>query len=292
MTSSASVPANSASKPGRLYVVATPIGNLGDISHRAVQILASVDCIACEDTRHTKKLCRHLNITTPLVSYFREREQEKATNLLKLLYAGKQIALVSDAGTPALCDPGAVLVNKARAAGIEVVAVAGPSALTAALSISGLLQAHFFFGGFLPANANARRQLLKTIVALPWILIFYETPHRIKASIADMIATFGDRQAQLFRELTKIHEECLEGPLSVLHERVQTGIKGELVLIVHGAAPQAEKPPENLDDLLRWYRDEHRSSLKQAVVHIATDLDLPRSHVYKKALTIWQETAL
>jgi len=291
MTRTASTPIHIASKPGRLYVVATPIGNLGDISQRAVQTLSSVDLIACEDTRHTKKLCRHLNITTPLFSYFREREQEKATALLKLLCAGKQIALVSDAGTPALCDPGAVLVNKARAAGIEIVAIAGPSALAAALSISGLMQADFFFGGFLPANANARKQLLKNVALLPCSLIFYETPHRIRVSLADMITALGDRQAQLFRELTKIHEECLEGPLSALHEQMQTGVKGELVLIVHGAAPQAPEQPENLNDLLRWYRDEQHASLKQAVARIAADLDLPRSQVYKKALAIWQELA-
>jgi len=272
-------------------MVATPIGNLGDISHRAIQTLTSVDLIACEDTRHTKKLCRHLNITTPLVSYFREREQEKATTLLKLLSAGKQIALVSDAGTPAICDPGAVLVNRARAAGIEIVAIAGPSALAAALSISGLMQANFFFGGFLPANANARKQLLKNVASLPCALVFYETPHRLTASLADMIAMLGDRQAQLFRELTKIHEECLEGPLSVLHEHTRAGVKGELVLLVHGAAPQLPEQPENLDDLLRWYRDEQQASLKQTVARIAADLDLPRSQVYKKALAIWQEIA-
>jgi len=278
-------------QPGRLYVVATPIGNLGDITLRAIQTLSTVDLIACEDTRHTKKLCRHLQITTPLVSYFREREQEKATALLKLLSEGKQIALVSDAGTPGICDPGAVLVNKARNAGIEVVAIAGPSALATALSIAGLHEASFFFGGFLPANASARKQLLNSLATLPYPLIFYEAPHRIKACLADMVATLGDRQALFVRELTKIHEECLEGALSVLHERVKDSVKGELVLIVHGAAPQPPAPPEDIDDLLRWYRDEQHTSLKQAVARIAADLDLPRSQVYKKALAVWQENA-
>ncbi|WP_310599234.1 16S rRNA (cytidine(1402)-2'-O)-methyltransferase [Desulfobulbus sp.] len=272
-------------------MVATPIGNLGDISQRAIQTLSSVDLIACEDTRHTKKLCRHLNIGTPLVSYFREREQEKAAALLKLLCEGKQIALVSDAGTPAICDPGAILVNKARAAGIDIVAIAGPSALAAALSIAGLTQANFFFGGFPPANAAARKHLFNSLATLPCPLVFYEAPHRIKASLADMAATLGERQALLFRELTKIHEECLEGPLSVLHERIKDGVKGELVLIVHGAAALPQEQPEDIDGLLRWYRDEQRSSLKQAVVRIAADLDLPRSQVYKKALAIWQEIA-
>lgn len=291
MTHCPSNPTPAAQQTGRLYVVATPIGNLGDISQRAIQTLSSVDLIACEDTRHTKKLCRHLNIGTPLVSYFREREQEKAAALLKLLCEGKQIALVSDAGTPAICDPGAILVNKARAAGIDIVAIAGPSALAAALSIAGLTQANFFFGGFPPANAAARKHLFNSLATLPCPLVFYEAPHRIKASLADMAATLGERQALLFRELTKIHEECLEGPLSVLHERIKDGVKGELVLIVHGAAALPQEQPEDIDGLLRWYRDEQRSSLKQAVVRIAADLDLPRSQVYKKALAIWQEIA-
>jgi 16S rRNA (cytidine1402-2'-O)-methyltransferase len=279
------------SQPGKLFVVATPIGNLGDIGHRAIQTLSSVDLIACEDTRHTKKLCRHLNIATPLVSYYREREQEKAATLLELLRAGKQIALVSDAGTPAICDPGAVLVQKARAAGIEIVAVSGPSALATALSIAGLTRSNFYFGGFLPANGGDRRRLLKEVSPLPCPLIFYESPHRIRAALLDLEVVLGDRHTQLFRELTKIHEECLEGPLSVLRERVQNGIKGEMVLIVQGAEPAPTEQPDNLEDLLRWYRDELHSSLKNAVRSIATDLDLPRSQVYKKALSIWQENA-
>lgn len=280
-----------ANQQGRLYVVATPIGNLGDLSHRVIQTLSTVDLIACEDTRHTKKLCRHLNISTPLVSYFREREQEKAETLLKMLRAGKHIALVSDAGTPAICDPGAILVKKARAAGINIEAISGPSALATALSIAGLTQSNFFFGGFLPANSAERRRFLKTISTLPFTLIFYESPHRISATLVDIELIFGDRQAQLFRELTKIYEECLEGPISILQEHVKNGVKGELVLIVQGAGlPPAEKP-DNIEELLLWYRDELQSSLKNAVSSIASDLDLPRSQVYKKALAIWQTTA-
>lgn len=274
---------------GRLFVVATPIGNLGDLSHRAIETLSSVDLIACEDTRHTKNLCRHLNISTPLVSYYREKEQEKADQLLDLLHAGKQIALVSDAGTPALSDPGAVLVKKARAAHIEVIAIAGPSALAAALSIAGLTQSSFFFGGFLPAQKTDRKKLLRSLAPLPFALIFFESPHRICDSLADMAACLGDRPAQLFRELTKIHEECLEGSLSALHEHVKNGVKGELVVIVQGAAPVRAEKPDNLDELLLWYRDELQSSLKNAVASIAADLDLPRSQVYKKALLIWRQ---
>jgi 16S rRNA (cytidine1402-2'-O)-methyltransferase len=287
MTTTPLTPTNK-NQQGRLYVVATPIGNLGDLSQRVIQTLSSVDCIACEDTRHTKKLCRHLNINTPLVSYYREKEQEKAEILVEWLRSGKKIALVSDAGTPAICDPGAVLVRKARDAGIDIEAISGPSALATALSIAGLMQSNFFFGGFLPANPTERRRFLKEVAALPFSLIFYESPHRVGAALADMEAILGNRQAQLFRELTKIYEECLEGPLTTLQERVQNGVKGELVLIVQGAKPPSKEKPDNLDDLLLWHRDELHSSLKHAVGSIASDLDLPRSQVYKKALLIWQ----
>ena len=280
---------NAQAQKGRLYVVATPIGNLGDLSRRAIETLTVVDLIACEDTRHTKNLCRHLQITTPLTSYFREKEQEKAEQLLQMLQAGKHIALVSDAGTPALSDPGAVLVKRARAAGIEIIAVAGPSAITAAVSIAGLTQTSFFFGGFLPANKTERQKFLRSISNLPFTLVFYESPHRISATLTDMEIVLGDRPAQLFRELTKIHEECLQGSFSSLNDHVKNGVKGELVLIVQGADSHPADQPENIEDLLLWYRDERHSTLKDAVRCIASDLDLPRSQVYKKALSIWQD---
>lgn len=275
---------------GRLYVVATPIGNLKDLSQRVIETLTTVDLIACEDTRHTRNLCRHLQIDTPLTSYFREKEQQKSEQLLARLLAGEHIALVSDAGTPAVSDPGAVLITKARQAGVAIVAIPGPSALTAALSVAGLPQTGFFFAGFPPANKSDRRQLLRTLAALPYPLVFFESPHRIRSSLADMEDVLGDRQAQLFRELTKIYEECLQGTLSDLTARVEGGIKGELVLIVQGAAgrPSGDRPGE-IDDLLRWYRDELRTSVKDAVRAVAEDIDLPRSQVYKKALAVWQE---
>lgn len=281
---------NSLAQKGRLYVVATPIGNLGDLSQRAIETLTFVDLIACEDTRHTKNLCRYLHITTPLTSYYREKEHEKAEQLLQMLQEGKQIALVSDAGTPAISDPGSVLVKKARTAGIEIVAVAGPSAIAAALSIAGLPQTNFFFGGFLPANKNERQKFLCSISTLPFTLVFYESPHRIRATLSDMEIVLGNRPSQLFRELTKIHEECLQGSLSSLHDHVKNGVKGELVLIVQGADSPSVNKPDNIEDLLLWYRDELHSSLKDAVRCIAKDLDLPRSQVYKSALSIWQDT--
>lgn len=275
---------------GTLYIVATPIGNLADISPRAINTLSEVDLIACEDTRRTKTLCHAFNITTPLCSYFREKEQEKSDDLVGLLTLGKKIALVSDAGTPAICDPGAILVNKARNAGITVIAIAGPSALTASLSIAGLHDSKFFFGGFLPANTTERKKLLQGLSSLPFTLVFYETPHRILASLVDMAEIFGDRPAKLFRELSKIHEECIVAPLLSLQERIKKGVKGELVLIVEGASPPPTEKPEHLEELLRWYRDEQNATLKDAVHAIASDLNLPRSHVYKLALALWKKS--
>jgi 16S rRNA (cytidine1402-2'-O)-methyltransferase len=257
---------------------------------RAVETLRSVGLIACEDTRHTKNLCRHFDIPTPLVSYFREREHSKAEQLVEQLLGGKDIALVSDAGTPGLSDPGAVLVRKARDAGLEVIAVAGPSALAAALSIAGLEQTSFFFGGFPPANKNERKQWFRQLSTLPFPLIFYEAPHRIAASLQDMVEQLGNRPALLFRELTKIHEECLTDTLAGLVERVGSGVKGELVLIVDGAQLAAPKP-DNLEGLLLWYRDEMQATLKDAVGNIARDLDLPRSQVYKLALQVWKDAS-
>ncbi|MBM9536461.1 16S rRNA (cytidine(1402)-2'-O)-methyltransferase [Desulfobulbus alkaliphilus] len=276
-------------KKGTLFVVGTPIGNLGDLTRRAIETLASVHLIACEDTRHTKKLCLHLGLKTPLISYYRGKEQEKSDILVQMLCAGKDVALVSDAGTPALSDPGAILVRKARLAGIEIVAVAGPSALTAAISIAGLPLTQFFFAGFPPANKQEKKRLFDSVSTLPYPLVFYEAPHRINTTLSTMIECFGDRQAVLLRELTKIHEECIEGTLSTLSSHLQKGVKGELVLIVFAAEGAFVDKPENLDELLCWYRDTQQTSLKDAVQSIASNLRLPRTEVYKKALSIWKE---
>lgn len=272
---------------GTLYVVATPIGNLEDTSPRVIKTLSAVDLIACEDTRHTKILCHAFNISTPLCSYYREKEQQKSEVLVDLLKSGKHVALVSDAGTPGICDPGAILVNKARAAGIQIIAIAGPSALTAALSIAGLQDAQFFFGGFLPASSTERKKFLHNIASLPCALIFYVAPHRIHASLADMAEVLGDRHVKLFREISKIHEECIQGSLNSLPDQIRAGVKGEIVLIVAGASPPQKEKPEHLEALVFWYRDELRTSLKDAVHALATDLNIPRSQVYKQALVLW-----
>ena len=274
---------------GTLYIVATPIGNLSDISRRMEQVLGEVDLIACEDTRHTRKLLSHLNINVPLTSYYREKEQQKAKTLLKKLIDGRNIALVSDAGTPGLSDPGAVLVRAARSADIPVIPVPGPSALAVAVSVAGLDDTSFFFGGFPSAKKGERCKLFTSLKALTCPLIFYESPHRIRRTLQDCLKIFGDRRAQLFRELTKLHEQNLTGLVSELIELTSKKVRGELVLIVDGRPDQDVDRPSNLDDLIVWYRDTGNSSLKDAARNIANDLDISRSQVYQRALSLWRE---
>ncbi|MGR0482342.1 MAG: 16S rRNA (cytidine(1402)-2'-O)-methyltransferase [Candidatus Electronema sp. V4] len=278
----------SASKPGILHIAATPIGNLGDISQRLRETLATADLIACEDTRHTRKLLSHLNISAKLTSCHRDNEQQKAGSLVERLLAGESVVFVSDAGTPGLSDPGAALVRAARAAGITVVPVPGPSALAAALSVAGLTESAFYFGGFLAAKKSARRKQLAALNALPCPLIFYEAPHRIQAALQDCLEVLGDRPAQLFRELTKLHEEHLAGPLSGLLERMSGKALGEFVLLISGAAERQEEKPDNLDELIHWHRDQG-SSLKDAARQIAEALDMPKSQVYQQALRLWEQ---
>jgi len=272
---------------GTLYIVATPIGNLSDISRRMEQVLSGVDLIACEDTRHTRKLLSHLEISVPLTSYYREKEQQKAEVLLKKLLDGRNIALVSDAGTPGLSDPGAVLVRAARSADIPVIPVPGPSALAVAMSVAGLDDTSFFFGGFPSAKKGERCKLFTSLKALTCPLIFYESPHRIRRTLQDCLKIFGDRKAQLFRELTKLHEQHLSGSISKLIELTDKKVRGELVLIIDGRPDQDTDRPSNLDDLILWYRDTEKSSLKDAARIIATDLDISRSQVYQRALSLW-----
>ena len=199
---------------GTLYIVATPIGNLEDITHRALRVLKEVGWIASEDTRQTRKLLDHFGITTPQLSYHEHNERERATHLIEKLTAGINVALVSDAGTPLISDPGYRLVREAIEAGITVVPLPGPSAAVAALSASGLATDQFRFCGFLPAKTTQRRKVLEELKHETCTLIFYETPHRIIEALADVAAidaTLGARQVVVAREVTKIHEEFLRG---------------------------------------------------------------------------------
>ncbi|KLJ02352.1 16S rRNA (cytidine(1402)-2'-O)-methyltransferase [Luteimonas sp. FCS-9] len=225
--------------PGILHVVATPIGNLGDLSPRAQQVLRTVDAICAEDTRHTRQLLGHFGIERPLVALHEHNEDGLAARLVERLRSGETLALVSDAGTPLVSDPGFRLVAAARAAGLRVSPVPGASALIAALSVAGLPSDRFVFEGFLPAKASARRDRLQALAAEPRTLLFYESSHRIDAMLADAVDAFGPaRRAVVARELTKLFETVLDGDLATLHARVVADAdqrKGEFVVLVEGA---------------------------------------------------------
>lgn len=216
---------------GTLYLVATPIGNLQDFTFRAVETLKTVDLIACEDTRHTRKLLNHYEIKNKLVSYHEHNENERAKEFAELLENGKSIAVVSDAGTPAICDPAFRIVQKAHEIGANVVAVPGAVAFVNALIISGLPTDSVFFGGFLPSKKGERLNRLKEAKEIPATLVFYETPHRIAPALADCLAILGNREAAIVRELTKLHEETIRANLADLVER-DLQLKGEIVLVI------------------------------------------------------------
>src|SRR6266478_2589207 len=268
--------------PGTLYVVATPIGNLADITHRAIQILNDVDLIACEDTRHTRKLLQHYGITTRTVSYHEHNEQQRAGELIELLKEGKDVGVVSDAGTPGISDPGFRLVRLAIARELSVVPVPGPSALITALVASGLPTDEFFFGGFLPARSGARQTRLNELRSIPSTLIFYEAPHRLAAALSDAHEILGERDAVVARELTKLHEEISRGRLSELVARFSSGenARGEIVLIIDrkvivGEAKESD-PSASIGILVETLEKnglDHRAALKKA----ARELGLSRA---------------
>ena len=229
---------------GTLFVVATPIGNLGDISPRALDTLRSVAGICAEDTRRSGQLLSHFGISTPLLALHEHNEDAIAARIVARLQGGESLALVSDAGTPLVSDPGFRLVQAARAAGVKVSPVPGASALIAALSVAGLPSDRFAFEGFLPAKSNARRECLQALAAETQTLIFYESSNRIEDALADMVQAFGgQRRAVLARELTKLFETVLDGTLAQLQARVEVDAdqrKGEFVLLVHGAEDDAD----------------------------------------------------
>ena len=272
---------------GRLYVVATPIGNLEDITLRALRTLKEVDLIAAEDTRHTRQLLNHFEIHTPLISYYREKEAERSDELVHKMLSGVTIALVSDAGTPGISDPGAMLVQKARGAGIVIVPVPGPSALTAALSAAGIAESAFLFLGFAPPKKGQRQKFLSTFVESPWSLVLYESPHRIQGLLMDVLEILGDRQAFWGRELTKLYEDLQAGTISQLLERASSQRnRGEFVLII-GPGVCRQVTGDDLEETLLWYQKNTEFSLKDVSQRVAKDLGLSRSDVYQKALQVW-----
>ncbi len=223
---------------GTLYLVATPIGNLEDITYRAVRVLAEVDVIACEDTRRTRVLLDHYGIKAKTISYHEHNEHERATELAEQLERGTNIAIVSDAGTPGINDPGFRLVRECARRGVPVVPVPGATAFVAALIASGLPTNDFFFGGFLPSRSTARRARLTEVRLLPTTLVFYEAPHRLFFALTDAREILGERDAAVVRELTKLHEEIARGSLSELAMRFadENAARGEFVLVINRAA--------------------------------------------------------
>ena len=257
---------------GTLYVVATPIGNLADLSQRAREVLCMVDWVAAEDTRHSGPLLKHVNSTAKLLPLHEHNEQQASPALIAALQSGKNIALISDAGTPAISDPGAVLVAQAHAAGVRVEPVPGANAAVCALSAAGLTNPGWLFYGFLPTRDAARLSVLEKLANLPWPLVFYEAPHRILASIAALYAGLGERRLVIARELTKRYESIHVLPLSEAEAwLVADGQrqKGEFVLVVSPAPPVVATETDELRRILQVLMEE--LPLKQAV-HLATRL--------------------
>lgn len=275
---------------GDLYLVSTPIGNLEDITARALRVLAEVDLIACEDTRHTQKLLNHYGIKTKTISYHEHNERERAAQLLDRLREGASVAVVSDAGTPGINDPGYRLVQLAHENKVRVVPIPGPCALVSALVASGLATDEFFFAGFLPPRSNARRVRLEELRTVPATLVFYEAPHRIAGTLRDAREILGEREAVVARELTKLHEEFARGRLSELAERFSApeSARGEMVLLVDRAVIETEVSPDSslgsVASLVASFESEgldHRAALKKA----ARSLGLSRDEAYRRLVT-------
>jgi 16S rRNA (cytidine1402-2'-O)-methyltransferase len=275
-------------KAGTLYLVATPIGNLEDISLRALRILKEVDLIACEDTRHTARLLSHYGISTPRESHHEHNEAAHTPRLLEMLRSGRNIALVTDAGMPLVSDPGYLLVSACRREGIPVVPVPGPSAVLTALAASGLPADTFHFGGFLPPRAEARRRRLRELSSISATLILFEAPHRILSSLEDMVKVLGERQACLARELTKIHEEWLRGTLTAILEilRSRAGVKGEITLVIGRGEPALEiaTRPESISKHLDEEMSRTGSSRNEALKSVARQRGISRKEAYRLLL--------
>ena len=274
---------------GKLYLVATPIGNLGDISERALDTLNSCDLIACEDTRHSLKLLNHFDIQKPLTSYFEHNKKEKGEYILSVLSGGEDVALVTDAGTPAISDPGEDLVKLCIAEGIDVVPVPGACALINALIVSGADTGRFTFEGFLSVNKKSRNEHLSCLADETRTMIFYEAPHKLLRTLGDMEAVFGNRRISLVREITKLHEECRVFTLTeAVRYYTDNPPKGEYVLVVSGKS-QEEKQKETDDRFEDITVTEHVNSLiaeglskKDAIKEAAKQRGVPRRDVYNE----------
>ncbi len=278
---------------GNLYIVSTPIGNLGDITFRAVQTLQSADLIACEDTRHTRKLLDHYKIEGRLTSYHEHNENTKSQKLIKDLESGKNVALVTDAGTPCISDPGYKIVDLAVQKGMNVTVIPGASSVISGLTISGLPAGSFSFFGFPPRSEKGMEKLISDIRPVKNTLIFFESPRRIKKTLRYFLQGLGNRKAAVCRELTKLHEEVMRGTLEDLCETLEKKrtIKGEICLVIEGFQESKEDKMRRsltlISDRLKSLRDMN-VSLSDAVRDTARELGLPKKEVYRKALEIWK----
>ena len=271
-----------------LYLVATPIGNLGDITLRALEVLAGADVIACEDTRVTRKLTERYGIKTPLIAYHENNAGEARPKILARLAAGHAIALVSDAGTPLISDPGYKLVRETAEAGFPVIALPGASAVLGALGVAGLPTDRFFFEGFLPPKQIGRQKRIAELLTIPATLVLFESGPRLAAALADLAAGLGPREAAVCRELTKLHEEIRRDDLASLAQQYADGAetRGEIVIVI---APPADDDgtADDLDEMLR--RALTRVSVKDAVGEVALATGRPRREVYQRALELEKE---
>jgi len=277
-------------RKGRLYVVATPIGNLEDITVRALRLLGEADLIACEDTRHTLKLLNHYGIHKPTLSYHQHNEASRAEELLKRLEQGAQIALVSDAGTPIISDPGYRLVSVCLEKQIPVIPIPGPSAVIAALAASGLPSEEFVFVGFLPSRPAARRKALQNLAKETHAMALYEAPHRLVDTLSDALECLGRRQAVIAREITKVHEEFLRGDLAELLVRVQRQpVRGEITVLIGPPLPGTEKSPvlcaaplgQRVEQIMRERQIDRKAALKLA----ARERGLTKREAYKQLVS-------
>ena len=267
---------------GTLYIVATPIGNLEDMTLRAINILKEVDFIAAEDTRHTLKLLNHLEISKPLMSYHRHNEEVKTEILIKELKQGKHIALVSDAGTPGICDPGEEVIKKCIEGGIEVISIPGACAMINALICSGLDTKEFIFMGFLPLNKKNRKEKLNEIKTATKTTILYEAPHKLEATLNDLKEIIENRKIVLARELTKMHEEYIREDIDTLIEKAK-GLKGEIVLIIEGSKKQEDNTllALSLEEHYRYYKEKGWNK-KDIIKQIAKDRNVNKNEIYQK----------
>lgn len=270
---------------GKIYLVSTPIGNLEDITLRAINILKEVDLIAAEDTRHSLKLLNHLNINKPLISYYKQIEKEKSHILINKLLEGKNIAVISDAGTPGISDPGEQIVKEAIKNGIEIIPIPGACAAISALISSGISTREFVFIGFLPVNSKEKKEKLEEIKRYNKTIIFYEAPHKLIKTLNDIKDILGDRKICIAKEITKIHEEYIRGKISEVLKKI-IDPKGEFVIIIEGNLKSEKEETQEILNTLSFeehykYYEKQNLEKKEIIKRIAKDRDINKNEIYQ-----------